>query len=236
MIRFGRQLGYSREEFARLRVSDIEAKETAAETKTHIQKVLSDGYDDFETLQRTKQGENRHVHVTAQTIKIAGCPVYHCIWRDITDRKRAEEALRESDEKYRNLAENPFVGIFRTALDDGTFLYSNQKNAEIIGRDSSKDLIGKLRASDFYPSESRAEFLDILQEKGSVEDFETELVLEDGTKKNISISARLWAEKGYLEGVIVDITERKRAEKAKFEAMARFYGFAEASQYGHGYG
>ena len=229
-----RQLGYSREEFARLRVPDIEAKETAIETKTQIQKVLDEGYDDFETIQRTKQGETRHVHVTAQSIKIAGRSVYHCIWRDITDRKLAEEALRERDEKYRNLAENPFVGIFRTALDDGTFLYSNQKNAEIIGHASSKDLIGRLRAADFYPSEVRAELLDILRREKKVEDFETELVLEDGTRKNISINAQLWAEKGYLEGVIVDITERRRAEKAKLEAMARFYGFAEASQYGMG--
>ena len=132
---------------------------------------------------------------------------------DITSRKRAEEELRVSDEKYRNLAENPFVGIFRTALDDGTFLYSNQKNAEIIGYDSPQDLIGKLRAADFYPSEARAELLDILRREGKVEDFETKAVLKDGTKKNISVSAQLWAEKGYLEGVIVDITERKRAEE-----------------------
>jgi len=156
------------------------------------------------------------------------------IAHDVTKRNRAEEALRESDEKYRNLAENPFVGIFRTALDDGTFLYSNQKNAEIIGYDSPKDLIGRVRAANFYPSEAREELLDILRREGKVEDFETELVLEDGTKKNISISAQLWAEKDYLEGVIIDITDRKRAEKAEFEAMARFSRFGEASQYGMG--
>ncbi len=91
-----RQLGYSREEFALLRVSDIEAKETAQETQAHIQKIFSEGYDDFETLQRTKQGEIRHVHVTAQVIEIAGRPVYHCIWRDITDRKEAEEQVKAS--------------------------------------------------------------------------------------------------------------------------------------------
>ncbi len=91
-----RQLGYSKEEFALLRVSDIEAKETAKETQAHIQKIQSEGYDDFETLQRTKQGEIRHVHVTAQVIEIAGRPVYHCIWRDITDRKKAEEQIKAS--------------------------------------------------------------------------------------------------------------------------------------------
>jgi len=53
------QLGYSREEFALLRVPDIEVKETAKETNARIRKVVSQGCDDFKTLQRTKLGEIR---------------------------------------------------------------------------------------------------------------------------------------------------------------------------------
>ena len=104
-----RQLGYSKEEFAKLRIYDIEAKETVDETLTHIQMVLSEGYDDFETLQRTKQGEIRHVHVTAQIIDVAGRQVNLCIWRDITERKQAEEMLRQSENKLRaTLDATPF--------------------------------------------------------------------------------------------------------------------------------
>jgi len=69
-----RQLGYSRKEFARLRVSDFEAVETAEETQAHIRKILSEGYDDFETRQHTKQGEIRHIHVTAQVIDNCRAP------------------------------------------------------------------------------------------------------------------------------------------------------------------
>ncbi len=86
-----RQLGYSREEFAQLRIFDLEVQETAEETKGRITDVLRNGRADFETRQRTRQGEIRNIHVTAQILDIQGHPVYHCIWRDITERKRIEE-------------------------------------------------------------------------------------------------------------------------------------------------
>ncbi|OPY76432.1 MAG: Blue-light-activated protein [Syntrophorhabdus sp. PtaU1.Bin153] len=93
-----RQLGYSRKEFARLGIPDIEAVESREETLKHIENVISKGRDDFETMHRTRQGEIRNVHVTAQMTEISGQGVYHCVWRDITDRKRAEEALSKARE------------------------------------------------------------------------------------------------------------------------------------------
>ncbi len=85
-----------------MRVFDIEAKETAEEIKARIQKVLKDGLDDFETQHYTKQGEVRHVHVTAQIIEVAGQNLYHCIWRDITERKQSEISLLKSEEQFRH--------------------------------------------------------------------------------------------------------------------------------------
>ena len=99
------QLGYSREEFARLGIPDLEAVETPAETRERIAKVVREGRDDFETRQRTKQGEIRHIHVTAQIVESAGGPVYHCIWRDITERKRAEERISKLNQLLRAMRE-----------------------------------------------------------------------------------------------------------------------------------
>ncbi|MCK9361986.1 MAG: transporter substrate-binding domain-containing protein [Syntrophales bacterium] len=85
------QLGYSREEFARLTIADVEINETLEDVKAHIANVIQKRSDVFETLQRNRQGEIRNVQITAQIVDVHGQPIYHCIWRDITDRKRAEE-------------------------------------------------------------------------------------------------------------------------------------------------
>ncbi len=85
-----RQLGYTREEFARLTLTDIEAIETPEEIQEHIQQVILGKRSEFETRHRMKSGDIRDVHVTAQYLNVAGHPIYHCIWRDITQIKRAE--------------------------------------------------------------------------------------------------------------------------------------------------
>jgi len=84
------QLGYTRGEFGGLTISDIDLLEGTEEIKAHIRQIISAGYDEFETVHRTKLGERRNVHIKAQYISIGGKSVFHCIWRDITDRKRSE--------------------------------------------------------------------------------------------------------------------------------------------------
>ncbi|MEI6394799.1 MAG: PAS domain S-box protein, partial [Verrucomicrobiota bacterium] len=88
-----RQLGYSREEFAQLRLADIDAIKTPEEIQAIIAGMLHDGRRKFETQHRTRDGQIRDVEVTAQVVELSGRYVYHCIWRDITERKRVEERL-----------------------------------------------------------------------------------------------------------------------------------------------
>ncbi len=92
------QLGYSREEFAALKIADIDAFEGPGEIQAKIEQVLREGMSEFEVKHRTKEGEIRDVQVITKVLVLAGQTVFHTIWRDITGRKKTEEALRQSRE------------------------------------------------------------------------------------------------------------------------------------------
>jgi len=88
-----RQLGYSREEFARMPVGDHEGGGSPEAARARIKRLLAQGSARFEIEQRTKEGARCNVEVIAQTLKLENRTVLLCIHHDITERKRAEEAL-----------------------------------------------------------------------------------------------------------------------------------------------
>ncbi len=89
-----RQLGYSREEFGSLHLVEIECSESVDAVSAHIQRIIRDGSDEFDTKLVTRQGDARITHVKAQFTNIRGKYVYHCIWRDITKEKKEEQLLQ----------------------------------------------------------------------------------------------------------------------------------------------
>jgi PAS domain S-box-containing protein len=96
-----RELGYSREEFTKLRISDIDAIRSPEEIQARINEVLYKGSAEFEVMHKTKDGKIRDVHVITRVVDSLGHKVLQSIWHDITERKRAEEALNN----YRNQLE-----------------------------------------------------------------------------------------------------------------------------------
>jgi PAS domain S-box-containing protein len=86
-------LGYTREEFQKLKISDFEIIESAEQVAAHIQKVVQEGSDIFETKHRTKDGQVRNIWVSSRAISIRGKDFIHSIWIDITERKQAEERI-----------------------------------------------------------------------------------------------------------------------------------------------
>ena len=142
--------------------------------------------------------------------------------RDITERKRAEEASRESEERYRTLFENSPVGIYRTTA-DGRILAGNPAFAQMLGYSSSEELASRnLNAPDFEPQYSRDQFTEKLEKEGRITGLESEWRRRDGSVILVRENARaIQDEDGqilYYEGTVEDITERKRAEEGLRES------------------
>lgn len=92
-----RQLGYSRDEMATLKIADIEVLENNAQVLDHIKEIQKSGFERFDSKHRARDGRIVDVSITAQILEIDSRAVFHCIWRDITERKRVEEELRVSN-------------------------------------------------------------------------------------------------------------------------------------------
>jgi PAS domain S-box-containing protein len=141
--------------------------------------------------------------------------------KDITERKRAEEALRLSKEQYRNIFANTLIGIFQSSP-EGRYIRVNPAFAKMYGYESPEEVIASIDnigSQIFVDPEDRRRALHILQKTGFLERFETRTYRRDGSVMwNVINSRAVRDEKGaiiYIEGLIEDITERKRAEDEK---------------------
>ena len=137
--------------------------------------------------------------------------------RDISNRRRAEEALRESEEKYRRIYEDSVLGLYRTTP-EGQILMVNPALLNMLGYSSSDELsLRNLEVSGYETASKRAAFKDEIEKNGIVSGWESAWIKKDGSILYVSENARAIRDnKGdiqYYEGTVEDITERKRAEE-----------------------
>ncbi|NQT73380.1 MAG: PAS domain S-box protein [Chloroflexi bacterium] len=91
-------LGYTREEFEALRIPDFEVIQSTDDVAQHVRRIAEEGSDVFETKHRTKDGDIRDILVSVRTIALGGQALMLAIWRDVTERKQAEEAALQARE------------------------------------------------------------------------------------------------------------------------------------------
>ncbi|MGQ9646363.1 MAG: PAS domain S-box protein [Thermodesulfobacteriota bacterium] len=157
--------------------------------------------------------------------------------RDITERKRLAAILKETEEKYRNIYENAMEGIFQIGP-DGRFISANPSLAHIHGYESPEALIkeGRNIASMYVTPEDHRRLINLLFEKGAVQNYEAEMIRRDGTPQWISVNVRLVKDDQgkplYYEGTMMDITNRKMAEEALAESEERYRTAIEHSNDG----
>jgi PAS domain S-box-containing protein len=145
---------------------------------------------------------------------------------DITEQKRSEQALRESEAKFRSLFES-MQDVYYRGDASGRLVLTSPSGARLLGYDNVEELVGCDIAETMYSvSSDRQAFLAAIQEQGFVRDYEVVLRKRDGTPVIVSTNSRLNRDdQGRLtgvEGVFFDITERKKAEEALRQSEERY--------------
>jgi diguanylate cyclase (GGDEF)-like protein/PAS domain S-box-containing protein len=207
--------GYAPGELTGLPIERLAEPLVGSTVRLHL--AVGEILRDAEMVFRTRQGEAVEVGVSLSPLvddhgQAVGAVL---LARDIRARKRAEEALRKSEESYRTLFERNQAGVFRTAA-DGTILDCNDAFARILGYASRRECIGRSMVGHYADPGQRPQLFEVLRAKGVLSDQEVALRKVDGSPAWILANADLVPAKGdqpeILEGTVIDITQRRDAE------------------------
>jgi two-component system cell cycle sensor histidine kinase/response regulator CckA len=212
-----RRLGYSREELLGMTIYDIDPG-APRPWPSHFQEVKEGGSFTFESSLRTKHGEFIPVDVTVNYVNFGG-QEYNCATsRDITERKQAEEELRESDIRFRELFNrmSSGVAVYEAIDNGGDFIFSDCNPAvERIEKVSRKDILGR-PVSEAFPGVKAFGVLEVFQrvwQTGNPE-YHPESLYKD--EINPGSWRETWVFKlpsGEIVAIYNDISERKETEE-----------------------
>jgi diguanylate cyclase (GGDEF)-like protein/PAS domain S-box-containing protein len=231
---FQEMLGYTAEELRGMTNYDFVAHSREDIDATVWRKAQEEKDPPEERMYRRADGTLLNVEVKGTLISYGGKEVVCSVARDLTERKEAEKALRESEERYRQLVDlSPEMVAVHG---DGKWLYINDAGARLLGASNSEELIGKPVMDFVHP-----DFREIVRsrhsqlERGESNTFlEQKLIRLDGQVVDVEVASAPLSYQGKPanQSLVRDITERKKAEKALRESEERFRSAFEDSPIG----
>jgi PAS domain S-box-containing protein len=225
-------LGYSREELIGKHKTDFDVGLDDTSIQRLKRRMIAGEAVTFETRHRRKDGTTFPVEVRVGQFE-QGARRFLCLARDITERKRAEDALRESEERFRSFLGHATDGFF--VLDEGQAVIDvNPQACESLGY-SRDEMIG-MHPRDFDAGLDAASIAQIGKRvtSGETVTFETLHRRKDGTMFPVEVRARQFQQGAHRFRLSLarDITERKRAEEALRESEAKLQKAQRIAHFG----
>ena len=213
-------VGYSKEEMFGLTFKDITHPDDLELDLSYVEQVLKGERENFSLDKRyfRKDGSVIWVNLTVSLLfDRGGRPQYFVsVIKDISERKRAEENLSNSESKYRGLVDNSIVGVFNTNV-KGEFLFVNKAMAEMCDFDSPENMLAEGSLPRWADQKQREQMLSELKQHGIVNNFEAESITNTGRHIYILFSAKMLGEN--IFGMVMDITQRKKVELQLQESL-----------------
>jgi len=208
--------GFSAEEVSQRKILDWFNEEERKYIASRVEETFVRGKSDAEGYLVIKSGEKIPYFFTAMRMIIDNRKYLLGMGTDLSKLKKKEDELRKSEEKYKQIFDNAFDGIFQTTP-RGRFVSANPAMAHILGYDSPQELMTTVKniGKQLYVSkEVRDDFIRIIKTKKEVSEFETQFYRKDGSQIWVSVHSRpILDQKGTLiliEGILKNITEKKR--------------------------
>jgi PAS domain S-box-containing protein len=222
--------GYSRDEMLELAIRDLRAPGTLGLTSEQMAQADARGIL-FETVHRRKDGSTFPVEVSSQGASVGGVRTLISIVRDITERKRTEEKLRESEHKFSLLFDKLSVATIVFKLPEGIITNVNEAGEKLNGF-TRQEQVGKTTVDlGLVKPEDRKRILNLLERHGGLINHEISITTGTGEVRFVILNATVLTMDGSLHAITTwqDITDRKRAELALQKSELRFSTIFENS-------